>query len=68
MVREKIRSGELPRACDHVWAGAGTDMECSGCRVPTRVTGMEFECITGGATIAVMCKPCFFVWLQEAES
>lgn len=65
LVREKLRSGDLPKNCAQVWGGLGTDTPCRGCCVPTRVCGMEFECVGRDGTAVVMCQPCFFVWMQE---
>ena len=65
LVRERIRDGVLPREYMRVWGGPGTETPCTGCRMPTKMTGMEFDCIAPDGRSVVMCKPCFFLWMQE---
>lgn len=65
MVRQKIRAGQLPNtAGKKLYAGAGTDTPCTGCGVPTKVAGTEFEIVNPTGT-TIVCRPCYFVWSQE---
>ena len=68
LVRQHIASGRLPPGqVGPVFAGRGTDKACTGCGVPTKVSGTEFEIGTGDR-VTIMCRPCFLVWSQETAS
>jgi hypothetical protein len=67
LVRKQMQAGVLPtEPCDRVWAGPGTDKLCTGCGLPTKPTGTEFECDDERVeTVVIFCRPCFFIWQSE---
>jgi len=65
LVRKQMQAGVLPtEPCDRVWAGRGTDKLCTGCGLPTKPTGAEFECELDHGVVT-FCRPCFFIWQTE---
>ena len=67
LVRRKIGSGKLPLRVETTYAGVGTETACTGCGVPTKVTGIQFESVAGDGRLVTMCRPCFFIWSQETS-
>ena len=67
LVQHKIRSSELPAGAERVWAGPGTETPCKGCRVPTKVTGTEFELVAADGRSTTICRPCYLIWSEETR-
>ena len=66
VIREKVRTGILPRACpSRMWAGHGTGKMCDACDQPTTERDIEHEIEMPDGRIFFFHQPCLGLWHQE---